>query len=65
MADGELEGTFWFCLKHHRVETFESADSKDRLGPFADADAASHALQTIADRENRYQAEDSAWDGDS
>ena len=65
MADGELEGTFWFCLKHHRVETFESADSKDRLGPFADADAASHALQTIADRENRYQAEDSAWGGDS
>jgi len=65
MADDELEGTFWFCLKHRRVETFESADSKDRLGPFPDADTASHALQTIADREKRYQAEDSAWDGDS
>src|SRR5690349_8654027 len=31
MSDEELEGTFWFCLKHRRVERFEETDSSSRL----------------------------------
>lgn len=65
MPGRELEGTYWYCLKHHRVELFESADSFDRLGPFDDEQSAADALQTIADRENRYEKEDSEWEGDS
>jgi hypothetical protein len=65
MANDGLEGPFWFCVKHHRVETSEQIDSNERLGPFTDADTASRALEIVAEREKRYQAEDSAWDGDS
>jgi hypothetical protein len=65
MSEHELEGTYWYCLKHQRVETFENADSRDRLGPYATAEEAAHALDTIAEREERYDAEDSEWDGDS
>jgi hypothetical protein len=65
MSDHELEGTYWYCLKHHRVETFESADSRELLGPYPTAEEAAHALDTIAEREERYDAEDSEWEGDS
>ena len=61
MSD-ELEGTYWYCLKHHRVEIFEQTDSIDRLGPFKDATQAARALETVAEREKRYNAEDSAWE---
>lgn len=54
---------FWYCQEHHRVEKYRDTDSTDRIGPFDSYDAAAHALQTIADREKRYDAEDEAWDG--
>jgi len=62
MSDEELEGTFWFCLKHRRVERFEETDSSSRLGPFATSEAAQNALATAAEREKRYEAEDAAWE---
>lgn len=54
------EDGFYYCLKHHRVEPHEGCADKDRLGPFATAVAAEHALETIAAREARYEAEDAA-----
>jgi hypothetical protein len=59
------EGTWWFCLKHHAVEDFAGCGSSNRIGPFDSQSAAANALDTIAKRESRYDAEDSAWDGDS
>jgi hypothetical protein len=60
----DLEGTFWFCLEHHAVEPFDGCGSRNRIGPFdTEADAA-NALKTVAERERRYDAEDSAWEGD-
>jgi len=58
----DLTGTFWFCVDHHTVEPFAGCGSQNRIGPFDTEDAAAHALQTIADRERRYDAEDAAWD---
>lgn len=65
MSTQDLSGTFWFCEKHHAVEVFPGCGSHKRIGPFDSEDAAAHALQTIADRERRYDAEDSTWDGDA
>jgi hypothetical protein len=64
MATRDLEGTYWYCLTHHRVEKFAETDSRNRIGPFDTEGAAAHALQTIAEREERYTAEDAAWDGE-
>jgi hypothetical protein len=60
----DLEGTYWYCLDHHRVEIFEQTDSQNRIGPFKTPEEAAGALQTIADREKRYEEEDSAWEDD-
>jgi hypothetical protein len=61
----DREGTFWFCLDHHAVEPFAGCGSRNRIGPFDTEGDAARALQTIAERERRYDAEDSAWDGDA
>jgi hypothetical protein len=60
----DLEGTFWFCLKHHAVEDFAGCGSNNRIGPFDSQSSAANAIDTIAERERRYNAEDSAWDGE-
>ena len=62
MPDEIGQNTQWFyCLKHHTVEAEGVCKAKDRLGPFPDAESAAHALETIADREQRKQAEDANW----
>ena len=65
MSTDDLSGTYWFCIKHHVVEDFAGCGSKNRIGPFKTSDHAQHALQTIAERESRYAAEDEKWDGDA
>jgi hypothetical protein len=64
MTSRELSDEYWYCMDHRRVEKFEDTDSKNRIGPFPTAEAAAHALQTIAEREKAYDSEDSAWEGD-
>ena len=60
----DLDGTYWYCVDHHRVELFENTDSQNRIGPFETQQEAENALQTIADREKRYEEEDSDWEGE-
>ena len=52
-----------FLLGDERIEDFDeyALAMASSLDP---TDAAAHALQTIADREKAYDAEDSEWDGD-
>jgi hypothetical protein len=57
---GTSSGDYWYCLVHHAVEERDGCPNKDRLGPFPTREAAAHALQTIADRQARYDAEDEA-----
>jgi hypothetical protein len=61
----DLDGTYWYCVDHHRVEQFEATDSQNRIGPFETEQEAEAALQTIADREKLYEEEDSAWEDDN
>jgi hypothetical protein len=62
MTTHDLEKTFWFCITHHLVEQFAGCGSQNRIGPFDTEAAAAAALQTIAEREKRYAAEDSKWE---
>ena len=60
MAD--KDDTYWWCLRHNRVETYAESDSPDRLGPYPTHSAAEDALRTIAEREKRYDEQDREWD---
>jgi hypothetical protein len=60
-----VEQRWWWCLKHQTVEPEDGCAAKDRLGPFATVEEASRALQTVHERNVRYDKEDEAWeDGD-
>jgi hypothetical protein len=57
-----VEQRWWWCLKHQTVEPEDGCPSRDRLGPFATVEEASRALETVRERNVRYDAEDEAWD---
>jgi hypothetical protein len=48
---------YYFCLQHHEVEGEVGCPARDRLGPYANAEEASHALEKVAERNE-------AWDND-
>ena len=49
---------YWFCVKHHRVETRENlCPSRHRLGPYPSAAEAERALEKTQERNE-------AWDND-
>jgi hypothetical protein len=58
------QGPWFYCLKHHTVETRDGCAERHRLGPYETREEAEHALQSVADREQQLQAEDRKWDGD-
>jgi len=58
MADGPW---FW-CLKDNAVEGPDGCAERHRLGPFATREEAEHALERVAERNERADAEDRAWD---
>lgn len=53
MADGR----YWFCVKHHEVETDDGCTAIDRLGPYATREEAGRALAKAEERNE-------AWDND-
>jgi len=63
MSTEDLTGTYWYCQEHSTVEQFDGCGSHRRIGPFDSAAEAAKALDTIAERNRRYDAEDAAWDG--
>jgi hypothetical protein len=61
---GKPDAYYW-CLKHNRVETGKDRDSQDKLlGPYATRAEAERALQTVAERNDRWDAEDRRWHGE-
>ena len=56
------EGPWFYCLKHHAVETRDGCAERHRLGPFATYAEAEQALQKVAERNERADAEDRAWE---
>jgi hypothetical protein len=57
------EPEFWFCLTHHQVEGRDGCRNQDRLGPYPSAEAASHALERVAERNEEWD-NDPAWNDD-
>ncbi|MFT4288311.1 hypothetical protein [Nocardioides sp.] len=57
------EEQWWFCLKHHQVETREGCPNKDRLGPYSTRDQAARALERVAERNDEWE-HDPAWNDD-
>ena len=59
------QGPWFYCLKHNTVEDRDGCAERHRLGPYATREEAEHALQSVAEREERLTAEARSWrDGD-
>ena len=57
-------GYFW-CLKHHRVETdADACAAKHTLGPYATTIEAERALERMRERNEKWEADDARWDGE-
>jgi hypothetical protein len=54
---------YWYCLKHHAVEGEDGCRNQDRLGPYPDEEAASRALDKVAERNEEWDT-DPAWNDD-
>ena len=65
MSDSGSGGGYFWCLRHHRVESGDDVcPAQYRLGPYATADEASHALETVEKRNADWDAEDARWNGE-
>ena len=66
MNDSGLgKGAFYWCLRHNRVETGDDlCPAQYRLGPYATADDAARALETVEKRNAEWDAEDARWTGE-
>ncbi|WP_173390895.1 hypothetical protein [Actinomadura litoris] len=49
------EGDWWFCLKHMKAEHGPGCPDKDRMGPYASQDAASHAMERARERNEQWR----------
>lgn len=52
-----MPDSYYYCLKHHTVESEDGCKAADRLGPYASRDEAERALEKVEKRN-----ED--WDND-
>lgn len=62
-----MSGAPWYwCLVHQRVEPEENAcPGRQRLGPYATPQEAANALEHAEERNEEWQAEDRAWEGEN
>lgn len=56
-------GKWFWCLDHQRVEPYEGCKSSHRLGPYDTPEEAARALETVAERNEQWDAED-RWGDD-
>ena len=52
----DTEQHWWFCVKHQTVESDTVCPAKDRLGPYPTKEAAEHALETVRQRNEEWDA---------
>ena len=57
------DGPWFYCLKHHAVEDRDGCAERHRLGPYDTRAEAEQALQKVAERNEKADAEDRAWSG--
>ena len=59
-------GEFYWCTRHDRVESGDNmCRARYRLGPFATAAEAEHALELVRQRNEAWDEEDARWEGES
>lgn len=58
MADNE--GKWFYCLTHKTVEPYEACKAVNRLGPYDTREEAERALEQVAERNEKWDAEDDA-----
>ncbi|MCZ2837228.1 hypothetical protein [Modestobacter sp. VKM Ac-2985] len=56
------EGPWFYCLKHHAVETRDGCAERHRLGPYDTRAEAQDALEKVAERNEAADAADRAWE---
>jgi hypothetical protein len=55
---------YYWCTRHERVEAAgQACPEKFRLGPYTSAEDARNWRERRNSREDRWQAEDDAWEG--
>lgn len=61
----DMSEQYYWCTNHDRVERAgEACPEKVRLGPYPSAEAARDWRQRRDAREDRWEAEDKAWEGE-
>ncbi|MGE7434356.1 hypothetical protein [Kitasatospora sp. NPDC001175] len=56
-------GEWFYCIKHAKVEEGPECPAKDRLGPYATREEATHALEIAAERDREWRT-DPRWRDD-
>jgi hypothetical protein len=56
------QGPWFYCLKHHAVEPKDGCAERHRLGPYSTREEAEHALEKVAERNEKADAADEAWE---
>ncbi|KIR62055.1 hypothetical protein TK50_23095 [Micromonospora haikouensis] len=65
MSDSGSGGHYYWCTRHHRVETeADVCAARHVLGPYASAADAENALQQVQERNDAWDAEDARWAGE-
>nr|MDT0658872.1 hypothetical protein [Micromonospora sp. DSM 115978] len=65
MSDSGSGARYFWCERHHRVETDASAcPARYLLGPYASVSDAENALQKVRERNEEWEAEDARWAGE-
>ena len=58
-------GEWYWCLDHKAAEPADRGCPADRrLGPYPSRDAAEHWKETVEARNDAWDADDKAWNGD-
>jgi hypothetical protein len=66
MSIGESGGRYFWCVRHHRVETdADACPAQDRMGPYATAGQAEGAMRRVEERNAAWDAEDARWEGEN
>lgn len=65
MSNSGSGAPYYWCVRHHRVETEETAcRAADRLGPYDSAADAEGALERVRLRNEAWDKEDARWAGE-
>ncbi|HYN96067.1 MAG TPA: hypothetical protein VES42_19655 [Pilimelia sp.] len=65
MSTSGRGGQYFWCLRHHRVETdADMCAAKHVMGPYASAADAERGLERVQERNEAWEADDARWSGE-